>query len=71
MSRLGPTDFGLPRSRRRRIQGLRRDEVSSFESGRPIRAATQFVARLARALRLEPDQEMALFRLSIPELYRL
>jgi hypothetical protein len=81
-SHLGPTDFGLPRLRRRRIEGLRRDEVaelvgvstnwySAFESGRPIRVSPQFVARLAHALRLEPDQEMALFRLSIPELYRL
>jgi len=81
-SRLAPVELGLPRTPRRRVQGLRRGEVAEligvtvdwyrhFESGRPVRVSPQFVSRLARALRLERNQEMTLFRLSFLEMYHL
>ena len=81
-SDVGPTELGLPRTPRRRVRGLRRGEVAeligvtvdwyrSFESGRPVRVSPQFVSRLSGALRLEAKQQLTLFRLSIPEFYRL
>jgi hypothetical protein len=81
-SRLLPAELGLPLTARRRVQGLRRDEVAeligvtvnwygSFESGRPVRVSPRFVSRLAKALRLEPNEEMTLFRLAFFEMYHL
>jgi hypothetical protein len=81
-SRLAPPQVGLPYTGRRQVQGLRRGEVAElvgvtvdwyrhFESGRPVRVSPQFVARLARALRLERTQELTLFRLAFREMYRL
>ena len=81
-SRLAPGEVGLPTTARRNVQGLRRGEVAEligvsvewyryFESGRPVRVSPQFVARLARALRLEQSQQMTLFRLAFLEMYRL
>jgi transcriptional regulator with XRE-family HTH domain len=80
-SRLEPTELGLPRTGRRRVRGLRRDEVAeligvsvdwyrSFESGRPIRVSPQLVSRLSKALRLTGEQQFTLFRLSLPDLSR-
>jgi hypothetical protein len=81
-SRLMPAELGLPATTRRRVQGLRRGEVaeligvsvnwySSFESGRPVIVSPRFVSRLAKALRLEPNEEMTLFHLAFLEMYRL
>jgi hypothetical protein len=81
-SRLTPADLGLPAKSRRRVRGLRRDEVaemigvsvnwySSFESGRPVRVSPQFVSRVARALRLDASDELTLFHLAYLEMYRL
>lgn len=81
-SRLIPDELGLPRTTRRRVEGLRRGEVAeligvsvdwyrSLESGRPVRVSTQLLSRLAGALRLTASQRLRLFRLSVPELYRL
>jgi hypothetical protein len=81
-SRLAPVELGLPRTTRRRVEGLRRGEVAelvgvsvdwyrSFESGRPVRVSPQFVSRLSRALRIPQDQQLTLFRLSLPEIYQL
>jgi hypothetical protein len=81
-SMLLPRELGLPHRSRRRVPGLRRGEVAelvgvsvdwyrSFESGRPVRVSPQFVSRLSRALRLTAAQQMTLFRLSLPEVYRL
>jgi hypothetical protein len=81
-SRLASTEVGLPGKRRRRAGGLRLDEVaeltgvsltwySSFESGRSVRVSPQFVSRVARALRLPPDEELRLFRLAFLEMYHL
>jgi len=79
---LAPPDVGLPCVARRRVPGLRRGEIAelvgvsvdwyrSLESGRPVRVSPQLVARLSRALRLTATQQMTLFRLSVPEMYRL
>lgn len=76
-----PADVGLPYTLRRRVPGLRREEVAEllgisadwyrwFESGRPIRVSTPFLARLARVLHLGPYEERRLYHLSLPELYQ-
>lgn len=81
-SRLQPQDVGLPRTTRRRVSGLRREEVAelanvssdwyrSFECGRVARVSVQFLARLANALRLAPAEKRMLFNLAIPELYEI
>ena len=81
-SNLGPIEFGLPRTTRRRVPGLRRGEVAelvgvtvdwyrSFESGRAVRVSPRFVARLSRALRLSGGEQFTLFRLALPEIYHL
>jgi hypothetical protein len=81
-STLAPLELGLPRTARRRVAGLRRGEVAEligvsvdwyrfFESGRPVRVSPQFIARLSRALRLSAAEHFTLFRLSLPEMYRV
>ncbi|MBV8424742.1 MAG: helix-turn-helix domain-containing protein [Candidatus Eremiobacteraeota bacterium] len=80
-SRLHPEEVGLPEVGRRRVPGLRRPEVAElvgvsedwyrwFESGRPISVSSKFLSRLADALRLTPFEEVALYRLALPDLYR-
>ena len=77
---LKPSDVGLPETPRRRVSGLRREEVAElvgvssdwyrrFESGRPIRVSVPFLANLCRALRLRPIEQIALFYLALPEMY--
>jgi len=79
-SRLKPSDVGLPSTKRRRVNGLRREEVAElvgvsndwyrwFESGRPIRVSVPFLANLCQALRLRPLEQIALFYLAVPEIY--
>jgi hypothetical protein len=79
-SNLCPSEVGLPTTRRRRVRGLRREEVAElagvsvewyrrFESGRAIGVSPRFVARLGTALLLTPGQRRSLFRLALPELY--
>ncbi|HPA38186.1 MAG TPA: helix-turn-helix transcriptional regulator [Phenylobacterium sp.] len=62
-SRLSPETVGLPRQRRRRTPGLRREEVAELagigvdwyirlEQGRPVTPSAGTVEALARALRL-------------------
>ncbi len=79
-SRLTPKDVGLPATYPRRVAGLRREEIAElvgvsvdwyrwFESGRPIRVSTTFLANLARALRLTPFEQIHLYYLSLPEMY--
>lgn len=81
-SQIGPGEVGLPKTTRRRVQGLRRGEVAEligvsvdwyryFESGRPVRVSTRFVTRLSTALRLTASQQADLFRLALPEIYHL
>jgi transcriptional regulator with XRE-family HTH domain len=65
--RLAPADVGLPVSSRRRVRGLRREEVALLadigivwytwlEQGRPINISDDALLRIATALRLT-DQE--------------
>jgi Helix-turn-helix domain len=79
-SRLKPQDVGLPETARRRVNGLRREEIAElvgvstdwyrwFEAGRPVRVSMQFLARLSEALRLDPVERIALFYLALPEVY--
>ena len=76
-SRLTPCEVGLPSTARRRVPGLRREEIAElvgvssdwyrwFESGRPVRVSVDFVNRVADALRLERDERMKLFALALP-----
>jgi hypothetical protein len=79
-SRLKPSDVGLPSSGRRRVSGLRREEVAElagvssdwyrwFESGRSIRVSVPFLAKLCQAFRLNAIEQIALFYLALPEIY--
>ena len=77
-SRLTPRDVGLPSTPRRRVTGLRREEVAElvgvssdwyrwFESGRPIRVSFEFVSRVADALLLERGERARLLALALPQ----
>lgn len=79
-SRLKPQDVGLPETGRRRVDGLRREEVAEladvstdwyrwFEAGRVGRVSVPFLARLSDALRLNSTERIALFYLAVPEVY--
>jgi transcriptional regulator with XRE-family HTH domain len=70
-----PEDAGLPRTRRRRTGGLRREEVaelsnmstdyySRIEQQRGPRPSEQMLAAIARALRLDPQERDHLFHLA-------
>jgi hypothetical protein len=80
-SRLRPVQVGLPGTPGRRVPGLRRGEVAElvgvsddwyrwFESGRDVRVSPQFVARLAKALRLSASEELTAYCLAFREIYR-
>ncbi|MEU8221607.1 helix-turn-helix transcriptional regulator [Kribbella sp. NPDC048915] len=72
---LQPEDVGMPRGRRRRTPGLRREEVaalasmsadyySRLEGGRGPQPSTEMLAAIARALRLTLDERDHLFLLA-------
>lgn len=74
-SRIRPADVGLVAGPRRRVPGLRRDEVallagasvdyySELERGAGSQPSEQMVAALARALRLTDDERDHLYRLA-------
>jgi transcriptional regulator with XRE-family HTH domain len=74
-ARILPTDVGLPPGMRRRTDGLRREEVAQLagvgltwytwlEQGRPIRASTQVLDAVGRALRLDGAELEHLYRLA-------
>lgn len=76
--RLRPEDVGLPRSRRRRLPGLRREEVAAlagvgdtwyglFESGKPIAVSRKLVESVSEALRLTSDEARYLLSLASPQ----
>jgi transcriptional regulator with XRE-family HTH domain len=80
-SRLSPANVGLPETGRRRVPGLRREEIAElvgisaewyrlFESGRPITVSSHVLERLSLALGLDAFDQAILFRLALPELYR-
>ena len=75
--RLQPEDVGLPAGSRRRVPGLRREEVAllagisveyylRLEQGRDQHPSDQVVGSLARALQLEADAEAYLKELAEP-----
>ncbi|MBD5656161.1 MAG: helix-turn-helix domain-containing protein [Candidatus Eremiobacteraeota bacterium] len=78
-SRLKPADVGLPATLRRRVPGLRREEIAEivgvspnwyayFEAGSTDRRfSAAFVKRVADALQLSDADKMTLFRLALPE----
>ena len=75
--RLQPEDVGLPGGDRRRVPGLRREEVAllagisaeyylRLEQGRDRHPSDQVVDSIAKALRLEADAETYLHELARP-----
>ncbi len=73
--RIRPGEVGLPETGRRRVPGLRRDEVAilagasvdyynQLEQGRGAQPSEQVVAALARALRLTEDERAYLYALA-------
>ncbi|OKK10380.1 XRE family transcriptional regulator [Streptomyces sp. CB02400] len=73
--RIRPADVGLPSGPRRRVPGLRRDEVAQLagasvdyynelERGAGSQPSEQMLAALARALRLTADERDHLYRLA-------
>ena len=77
--RLTPEDVGLPSIGRRRVRGLRREEVAQlagislawytlFETARDIRVSPRALDRLAQALRLNDGEKTYLFSLAIAEI---
>ena len=73
--RIRPADVGLPTGPRRRVPGLRRDEVAQLagasveyyielERGAGSQPSEQMVAALARSLRLTVDERNHLFHLA-------
>jgi len=71
---LSPEALGLPRGKRRRVPGLRREELAALagvgvtwytwlEQGRDIRVSCDTLARIACALRLSPTDTVYLFTL--------
>ncbi|MER6566255.1 helix-turn-helix transcriptional regulator [Streptomyces sp. NPDC001093] len=74
-ARIRPGDVGLPAGPRRRVPGLRREEVAQLaglsadyytelERGRGTQPSAQVLAALARALRLGGDERDHLFHLA-------
>jgi len=74
-SRLAPEAFGFAAGRRRRAQGLRREEVAQLagisptwytwiEQGRPVNVSADALERLAQSLRLTRSERAYLFELA-------
>ncbi|MBB4684262.1 helix-turn-helix transcriptional regulator [Amycolatopsis jiangsuensis] len=74
-ARLMPEEVGLPAGPRRRVAGLRREEVAQLaglsvdyvvrlEQGRGPQPSTQVLTSLTQALRLERDERDQVFRLA-------
>lgn len=73
-ARIGPLDVGLPVGSRRRVPGLRRDEVAvlagmsveyytELEQGKGLRPSASILMALSRALRLTHDEIQYMFAL--------
>ncbi len=78
-ARLTPEDVGIVSSGRRRVPGLRREEVAELsgislawytllETARGIRVSPRLLDRLAATLRLSEDEKVVLFSLAIDEM---
>ncbi|WP_033289252.1 helix-turn-helix domain-containing protein [Amycolatopsis jejuensis] len=74
-ARISPAEVGLTAGVRRRVPGLRRDEVATLagasvdyygqlEQGRGVQPSEQMLAALARALRLTVDERNHLYHLA-------
>ena len=74
-ARIGPAEVGLAPGPRRRLSGLRREEVALLagvgvtwytwlEQGRPINASSQVLDAVARTLRLDHTEREHLYRLA-------
>lgn len=74
-ARLEPEEVGLPAGERRRVPGLRREEVAAlagmsvtwftwFEQGRDVQLSAPMLERLSAALRLDPQEREYLFALA-------
>jgi transcriptional regulator with XRE-family HTH domain len=77
-ARIRPRDVGLPDLERRRVPGLRREEVAElagvstrwyelFETGHCRRVSADFVRRVADALILNERERVVLQRLALPD----
>jgi transcriptional regulator with XRE-family HTH domain len=73
-ARIDPAELGLPRSRIKRTEGLRREDVASLsgvsacwyawlEQGRDMRVSDEVLERLSDTLRLSDDERVYLFSL--------
>jgi transcriptional regulator with XRE-family HTH domain len=73
-TRRQPEELGLPRGRRRRTPGLRREEVATaagvsaewytwLEQAREVRPSAEVLTRISTALRLEPNETRHLLTL--------
>jgi transcriptional regulator with XRE-family HTH domain len=76
-ARIGPAEMGLPGGGRRRVPGLRREELAllagvsvdhyvRLEQGRTLRFSESVLDAVARALRLGPVEREHLYRLAQP-----
>lgn len=76
-ARIHPEEAGLAPGKRRRVQGLRREEVASLaaisttwyvwlEQGREVKPSLRVLESLARVLRLNRIERAHLFRLALP-----
>ncbi|MBC2779124.1 helix-turn-helix transcriptional regulator [Parasphingopyxis marina] len=74
-ARLDPGDLGLPAGGRRRVAGLRREEVALlsgmsvtwytwFEQGREVKPSAPMLERLCKALKLTQEEREYLFALA-------
>lgn len=72
--RIKPSEFGLPEARRKRTDGLRREEVAALsgvsvswytwlEQGRDMRVSDEVLERLCHTFRLSEDERVYLFSL--------
>jgi transcriptional regulator with XRE-family HTH domain len=77
-ARIAPEDAGMPRYGRRRVEGLRREEMAmlvgvsvawytQFETA-TIRVSPRMLDRVATALRLNDEERLYLFSLAIEEM---
>jgi transcriptional regulator with XRE-family HTH domain len=73
-ARIKPSDIGLPSTKRKRTEGLRREDVAALsgvsaswytwlEQGRDMRVSDEVLERVCRALRLSQDERTYLFSL--------
>jgi transcriptional regulator with XRE-family HTH domain len=80
-ARLRPEDVGIPASGRRRVPGLRREEVATLagvstdyymrlEQGRERHPSQQILEAVARALRLDDEAVAHLYRVASPSTRR-